>query len=55
MGKCMAALGRHDTAIHWFMRPLEDASLDGETMFELVRQASMCHMLLASAKEAHDH
>lgn len=54
MGKCMAALGHHDTAIHWFMRPLEDASLDGESMFELVRQASKCHMMLALAKDADD-
>lgn len=49
MGKCLLGLGRPELAAEWFLRPLKAADLDAETVFELVRQASVCSMEMQSA------
>lgn len=52
MTKCMVAWRRYESAVRWFMLPLEDASIDADATLELVRQASECYLLKATEHAA---
>lgn len=48
MARCLLALDLPDLALLWALRPLRDEELEFETVFELVRLASVCQMRIAS-------
>lgn len=44
MARCLLALGRPELAELWLLSFLDDPGLDGETLFEFTRLASLCRM-----------